>query len=449
MILLIGSGSGKSSLKTKVESLNLAPLHIPKQAEFAVVLGAATPLDLVIMRQRLAEDLREIDQAERELLDLDFVLRRLSPRRAADWKRAATLSWPEGQWLVGACHFEKINGWPQDKTVAACYFQQAVEAGFRKAYSGLAQCYDDGEGVIKNPEKAIELWNAAAVAGDPAAAVVLSQHYSEGRGVPADPIRSLDILRMAADGSNVFARFLLGIRYLGGEGCERNESEAERQFRFAFPVLEKAAHKGGKTAQGAIGSCYLRGWGVQINLPMAVGWLSKSAEQECHWAQKILSDCYADGVGVQADLKKAVELLRSAAIGNYPLAQAILGITLLSGSAGTCDPNEAVEWFRKAAERNDPDGQHQLGRCLIFATGVNENKSEGFSWIQRAAKQGHALAQNDVGYCLLNGIGVQPDPASAIEWFKKSATRTVRTAFAALRAVIAMVQELHKIPIRL
>lgn len=444
-MILIGSGSGQSGLRVKIAGLNLAPLHVPKQAEFAVALGAVTPLDLVILRQRIAEDVREIEQAERELLDLDTVLKRLSPRRAADWKRAAVLAWPEGQWLAGACHYEKINGWPQDKTIAARYFQQAVAAGFHKACASLAQCYDDGEGVVKNPEKAVELWNAAAVVNDPIAVVALSQHYLEGRGVSADPTRSMDILRMAADGGNVLARWYLGFRYLRGMGCECNESEAERHFKLAFKALEKPANKGGKSAQWAIGLSYLNGLGVQTNIPAGIDWLSKSAEQECSFAQETLAHCYSDGIGVPVDLKRAVELLRCAANRNSPSAQAELGITLLSGSAGTHDPVEAVEWFRKSAGRNDPDGQHQLGRCFIFATGVNENKTEGLGWIQQAANQGHALAQRDLGYCFQYGIGVQPAQASAIKWFKKSADQNCPDGMCSLalcyRAGLGVIQD--------
>ncbi len=420
-VLLVGSGSGQASLRTKIEGLNLVQLYVPKQAEFAVVLGAITPIDLVTLRQRIAEDLMEIKRAERECFECDSAIRRLSPRRAVDWKRAAAMVWPEGQWLVGVCHYEKIDGWPQDKTIAARYFQQAVDAGFRKACSWLARCFDDGEGVVKNPTKAFELWNAAAAISETAAAVNLSDHYLEGRGVSVDPARSMDILRMAADGGDALARWRLGLNYLSGNVCERSESEAERQFKLAFTALEKAAHKGGKSAQWVTGVNYLNGLGVKVNIPMAIDWLSKSVAQGSPGAQETLADCYANGIGVQVDLKKAVVLLRSAANGNFASAQATLGNTLLSGSVGTHDPAEAVEWFRKAAERNNSEGQYQLGRCLVYATGVNENKTEGFEWIQRAANQGHAQAQHDLGYCFQNGIGVQSAQESAIKWFKMSA----------------------------
>jgi TPR repeat protein len=417
-ILLIGSGSSQSSLRSKIEGLNIAPLHVLKQAEFAVALGAATPIHLVVLRQRLAADLKEIDQAEQESLDLDFVLRRLSPQRAADWKKAAARGWPEGEWLVGACHFEKIDGWSHDKTVAARYFKQAAEVGFQKAYSSLATCYDEGDGVSYDPAKAVELWNAAAVTGDPIAALNLAAHYHKGRGVPADPVRSINILRSAADGGSAFARWFLGVRYLQGAGCESNENEAKRQFELAFNALEKPALKGGKSAQYCIGLCYLRGFGVQVNLPMAVEWISKSAEQGLPFAQETLADCYIDGLGIPVDAKKAVELLRYAA--NAGVAQAKLGTTLLSGVAGTVDHAEAFEWFRKSADRGNADGQYQLGRCFILANGVHENKPEGFGWIKRAAEQGHAQAQHDVGQCLLDGIGVQSNPQAAIPWLEKS-----------------------------
>jgi TPR repeat protein len=420
-ILLIGEGSRRDSLTSTIKALNIGLVHLPKEAEFAVAMGAATPLRLVLLRHRLFADLKEIERAEQELLDLDCVLGRLSPQRAADWNEAAILGWPEGKWLAGACHFEGINGWPHNKEIGARCFQQALEAGFRKAYSSLATCYDQGEGVTKNPVKAVELWNAAAVSGDPFAAIALANHYLEGQGVPADPARSMSFLRGSADSGSAFARWLLGVRYLQGTGCECDEKEAQRQFRLAVTPIEKSARNGGKTAQWVIGCCYLRAWGVQTNLPLAIEWLSKSAEQGYTWAQTTLADCYVDGVGVPVDARKAVELLRGAAIQGAATAQAKLGITLLSGFGGTVDAAEAFEWFRKSADHGDADGQHQLGRCFVYAIGVHENKVVGFGWIKKAAEQGHALAQNDVGQCLLNGIGVIRDPQAAIPWLKKSA----------------------------
>ena len=74
------------------------------------------------------------------------------------------------------------------------------------------------------------------------ASATLAEIYERGVGVPKDPAKALDLYRMAASHSNVTAMTRLGIAYLDGIGTDKNPTEG-RQW------LEKASKMGSETAE--------------------------------------------------------------------------------------------------------------------------------------------------------------------------------------------------------
>ncbi|MDB6034016.1 MAG: uncharacterized protein JWM16_4354 [Verrucomicrobiales bacterium] len=425
-IFLVGGSPRLDDLRRNLGDLKIGEIISPDNPGFAVVLGAATPANYRGLRKRIQLDLAEIQIAEREYLDLKQLLQRLSPKRALDWKQAASFGWPEAQWIVGMCHFENVPGWEHNKVTAARCFHEAAKTGFGKAIVSLAVCYSDGDGVLRDPGKAFTCWKAAVDSGEYFAKFGLALCYLDGSGGAMDTSKATQLLR--EDLHNPFSIWRLGLCYREGKGCEQDAAQAQALFELAFTRASGPAAKGAKFAQYLLGLSYLNAWGVDRDSERGVEWLSKSAHQGCADAQIALANCYSEGAGVQADPKRAIELVRTAAATGSLRGQIILGNSLLSGFGGPPDAVAAVEWFRKAAERGDPDGEYHFGRCLLQGTGTEQNQSEGFAWLMRAAQQNHALAEDHVGHCLLHGIGTEAEAESAILWLRKSAAQECANA---------------------
>ena len=119
---------------------------------------------------------------------------------------------------------------------------------------------------------------------------------------------------------------MLGICYNYNFGVD--EPDENKRGAIAGEYFIKAATLGHADAQCFAGLCYLHGIGVEKDESKAVGWLKKSAEQNCTQAMNNLALLCADGIGVDDADKK---------------------------------DEEALSWFMKSAELGDPTGMLYVG----------------------------------------------------------------------------------------
>ena len=66
--------------------------------------------------------------------------------------------------------------------------------------------------------------------------------YANGEGVPKDPAKAVELFQKAAEQGNVDAQNNLGVMYYAGEGVPRDETKAKEWFK-------KAAAQGNADAQ--------------------------------------------------------------------------------------------------------------------------------------------------------------------------------------------------------
>ena len=120
------------------------------------------------------------------------------------------------------------------------------------------------------------------------------------------------------------SRLLFGVGLglvLAGQPLHAQQSEADRQ---AMAQLRANAEKGDAAAQCELGLAY-RGKGLPKDLPEAVKWLRKAAEQGNTLAQSNLGYLYAMGEGLPKDPAEAVKSYRKAADQGEVMAQFNLG----------------------------------------------------------------------------------------------------------------------------
>ena len=88
-------------------------------------------------------------------------------------------------------------------------WQAALAAGTPAEQTALGQRYEHGEGVARDPERAVQLYCAAAFAGDAEAGYRLGWMYAHGRGVPRDDGLARAWFEAAAAGGDAHAQRML------------------------------------------------------------------------------------------------------------------------------------------------------------------------------------------------------------------------------------------------
>ena len=145
--------------------------------------------------------------------------------------------------------------------------QEEAAKGDADAQAWVAQAYDLGYGVQKDPAQAVHWYTLAAAQGDTDAEVNLGAHYAKGLGVPKDNAHAAALWKQAADRDVPAAESNLAGLYLEGSGVAQNFSKAEQLYR-------DAALHGHGTAQFGLAGMYEKGQGVPQSDATAYRWYS-------------------------------------------------------------------------------------------------------------------------------------------------------------------------------
>ncbi|MDF1588839.1 MAG: tetratricopeptide repeat protein [Gammaproteobacteria bacterium] len=107
----------------------------------------------------------------------------------------------------------------------------------------LANCYDE----FAQDSDNFHSCKAAAEQGDATAQYVLATLYNNGQGVEKNSQKAVEWYQKSAEQNNDLAQYSLGIMYeFGDEGLDKNEQEAQKWYRLA-------ANNGNYFAQNKLG----------------------------------------------------------------------------------------------------------------------------------------------------------------------------------------------------
>lgn len=147
--------------------------------------------------------------------------------------------------------------------------------------------------------------------------------------------------------------------------------------------LKQKANQDDAQAQYELGMLYKNGEGGTIKqLPKAIQWFEKAAEQDHTKAQLKLVDIYTD--------------------------------------KDTQDYARALKWAKKLVKNNNVEGQYHLGNMYYHGQGVEKNYKEALNWWSKSAEQGNSGSQNNLGWLYQNGQGVSKDVQEAMKWYLKA-----------------------------
>lgn len=264
--------------------------------------------------------------------------------------------------------------------VAIQYATEATKKNNADAYYFLCECYYQGLGVEKDLEKCNELLNKAVELGSADA------EYTEG------------LFRFLKQGENL--------------GRIRN-------YGSAVHMLTLAAKKGHPKAQMDLG--YMLGFffmdtetretaivdGATPDIPKALEWLIKAAEQRNVTAMELLAEHYANNGQTQLSNEWGY------------CVEMIDGI-----STWMAYPEESKERQQnrlKAANNGGMDAQLAMGMIYMLGKFSNEkNPQKAVEWWEKAAAQGSTLALNNLGHAYSTGDLGAVNTEKAKEYFKKS-----------------------------
>jgi TPR repeat protein len=149
---------------------------------------------------------------------------------------------------------------------------------------------------------------AGAGRGDVTAMRELGEVYLFGRGIARrNTAQGLKFLEMAADTGDVRSRHYLGVILSNGyAGISIDKAGAAKHHKIAA----EAGHAG---SQNNLGFMYFKGEGVERSLPLAVHWVTRSAEQGEPFAYGTLGEMYVRGDVFPPDDIEAYKWLKLAA----------------------------------------------------------------------------------------------------------------------------------------
>lgn len=286
--------------------------------------------------------------------------------------------------------------------------QPLAEAGYIKAQLEVANMYKYGIGVKKDTAKAKQLYETivkntkiAAEQGDAKAQFYLGEFYSKGLVVAKDKEQAklwaekskANILKLAEQG-DIDAQLMMG--HLSGDFDER------------IKWYEKAALKGGITAQLALARTYDWKAGWDKNYSQAFALYKLLALRDLHTAQLQVARYYANGEGVSKDKQladkwasKSINNLQPVAESGIAPAQFSLGIAYFSYMDMRLDTEMAAfekkrklgeQWLQKAADQGYPKAQLHLGMKYLNGIELPKDKKKGNKYLKMACEQGEDIA---------------------------------------------------------
>jgi TPR repeat protein len=164
----------------------------------------------------------------------------------AEYKKAAAMGHSGAQYGLAQL-YEQGNGVRKDAAQAVHWYRKSADYDFPLAQTKLGFFYYNGVGGLKKDASQAAYWyRKAADQGDAYAQRSLGVMYVKGNGIAKDAVLGFDLLRKAADQGDVESQILLASSSMvGGEGIAKDPQNGMEWYR-------KAAAQGDERAKARI-----------------------------------------------------------------------------------------------------------------------------------------------------------------------------------------------------
>ena len=194
---------------------------------------------------------------------------------------------------------------------AVPYLQRAAKAGSGTAQATLGEMYQNGWGVSKNYQIAMNMYKRAAESQEPAGLLGIGGLYENGLGVEKDATKAFSYYKRAADMGNATAEFLTGYAYMNGEGTEKNVEQG-------LKYLERSTTSSNLGCE-YLGMLYYYGADVPQDYQKAMHWyMQGNIENYTGGSRILIAQMYYKGEGTSVNYAKSLELLDQLRKEEYP-----------------------------------------------------------------------------------------------------------------------------------
>jgi TPR repeat protein len=211
------------------------------------------------------------------------------------------------------------------------------------------------------------------------------------------------------------AQYNMGSRYLHGEGVEIDMGKSAQ-------LMLSSAQKGYADAQYLLGTFYENGVGLSADYEQATHWYELAAQTGNDLASLVLAECDCQShYGTDYDYELPLyHFWLSARRGNAYAAYHI-GKRWENGLNAAQSYENAFSWYNFAAERGAEPAQYSLANFYFNGIGTEQDLEKAVYWYAFSAEQGNPDAQNQFGECYAKGIGAKQDSDEARHWYTLSA----------------------------
>lgn len=246
-------------------------------------------------------------------LALEAELRAELPTAFYFLEKSALLGYVRAQIRVAQC-YQNGMGTKKDPQKALEWYERASDAKSTEATLALAECYRAGIGTEKSYEKCIACYERASELGDAKALYMLADALFEGKICKRDLPRAVKLYQKSALKTYPPAVVKINEIFDGFTRIFNNAIEAQKAGDdvTAVRLYTIAAEMGHRSSACNLGFCYQNGVGCKKDLRRAVYYYTIAAEDGSASAKFNLGMCYKNGGGVNVDFKKAEKLLREA-----------------------------------------------------------------------------------------------------------------------------------------
>ena len=281
--------------------------------------------------------------------------------------------------MVAMCHLLAKGGLEYNMGKARDLLQYAADHGEEDAKKALAMLLQNQDGIASNQEgdPAAEMFQQLFKAyqqGDetPEILVYIAYCYQMGNYVECDIDKAIELYEKAADQGNSTAQFALSMLLQERELTERNKELSDQYLNKAaeqgnvlayaalldrnndpekLEFIIKSAEKGDTLAQVVLGGYYYSLSDQQEDQrKQAIVWWEKAAEQGLALAEYQLGICYNEGDLVERDVKKALDYWRRASSHGFSEAQIDL-LRFFRDNGTEHTTQEELEHLRSALEK--------------------------------------------------------------------------------------------------
>jgi hypothetical protein len=237
-----------------------------------------------------------------------------------------------------------------------------ARAGHPGARNILADAYDAGNGVDRDPQRALDLYRAAAAQGLARASYNLGVLLTEGRpGIPADVAQAIVHYEdaMAQDYAAAFNN--RGVLYTKGQGGAADPVKAVEMFRRAHEL-------GDLNGTDNLADMLRRGEGVAADVPRALELWRGAAARGHGPSINNLGAMYANGIGVATDTQAAFALYLLAARKGALQAGLNLAAAFADDVAPRHDDLRALAWCLWSQDRAPAHQTAEIAAtCAVYS----------------------------------------------------------------------------------